>query len=274
MKTRSKKIKINKRKMFFSVSILVLGIILVLIIALFVRNNFKSDGKEEFREEKIILNFEDRINKSLEYKYEDYLTVGWLQVQGTNIDFPVLNFDSANDGDIDVNYLYRSSYYESGENREVIVGHNIINVSSVPIRNMSKLKNFEALMTFTYEDFAKENLYISYTKNGKKELYKIYAAGFYEYVTMNEASLSNLEETKEYIKNAKQESIYDYNVDVNENDKLISLKTCTRYFGLDGKGAFIIDARKVREDEEIIRYEVKTNKNYNQLSDGVSNENL
>ena len=63
-------------------------------------------------------------------------------------------------------------------------------------------------------------------------------------------------------------------MDVNENDKLVSLKTCTRYFGLNDRNAFIIDARKVRKNEEIVKYEVKTNENYSKLADGVSNEGV
>ena len=271
---KNKKIKINKKRIIA----IIISILIIVIVAIFI--TFITDklvgGKAstEFKEEKITLDFKDRNENSISYQYEDYLTVGWLQVQGTNIDFPVLNSQAASIEDVDINYLYRSSYYESGENREVILGHNIINVSSNPIRNMASLKDFEGLLVFTYDDFAKENLYISYTKDGVTELYKIYAIGFYDYISSEELGFDNDEDIKNYIKEAKKESIYDYNVDVNENDKLISLKTCTRYFGLNDRNAFIIDARKVRENEEIIKYEVKTNENYSKLADGVSNEGV
>lgn len=271
---KKKNIKINKKRIMTVVISFLIIVILVVLITIITDKLIGDKASIAFKEEKITLDFKDRNENSISYQYEDYLTVGWLQVQGTNIDFPVLNSDVAGIGDVDINYLYRSSYYESGKNREVILGHNIINVSSNPIREMASLKDFEGLLVFTYDDFAKENLYISYTKDGVTELYKIYAIGFYDYVSSDENGFDTDEDIKNYIKKAKKESIYDYNVDVNENDKLISLKTCTRYFGLNDRNAFIIDARKVRENEEIVKYEVKTNKNYSKLADGVSNEGL
>ena len=56
--------------------------------------------------------------------------------------------------------------------------------------------------------------------------------------------------------------IYNYDIDVNSKDKIISLITCTRYFGLYGKTQFRVDARMVRENEKIVKYKIETNQNY------------
>ena len=72
----------------------------------------------------------------------------------------------------------------------------------------------------------------------------------------------NKEETETYIKQAKENSLYDYDVDVNGNDKIISLVTCTRYFGIDGPTQFRVDLRKVRDDEKITKSKVTTTDNY------------
>ena len=72
--------------------------------------------------------------------------------------------------------------------------------------------------------------------------------------------------TDNYIKEAKEDSIYDYDVDVNSSDEIISLITCTRYFGLNGKTQFRVDARKLRENEKIEKYSVSTNQNYDELN--------
>ena len=250
--------------MLIAGSLLVIVVLAVAVIYFSIENNkFNKD---------ITLTFNDRTQDSLEFKHEDFYTVGWIQVQGTNIDMPVINgFDYGDDGISD--YAWRSSEYDTDETREVISGHNIINVSSTPIRDMSMLNYFEGLMAFTYYDFAQDNLYISYTKEGKEELYKIYAIGFYDYAGNNDRSMSNPEQIKEYIASVRNNSIYDYDIEVDENDELITIKTCTRYFGAFEKQLFVIDARKVRDNEEIEKYKVKKSKNFDMLSEGVTTEN-
>lgn len=261
----------NKRRLII---IVVLFIILIVGIILFL---IKPNSKEinAFVSKKVELNFKDRKNDSLNYSYDDdHLTVGWLQVQGTNIDYPIFNIGDEYPDALGGAFGWRSSCYQSGDNVESIGGHNVINVSSNPVRDMDTLTNFEALLVFTYEDFAKDNLYISYTKNGETNIYKIFAAGFNYRFIENECSIpyKNKDNIEEFIKNAKNNSIYDYNVDVNSDDEIISLNTCTRYFGKDGKDLFIINARKLRKDEEIKTYEVSTNDNYKELAKGVGKE--
>ena len=262
-KAKSKKQNI-KKQMLIAGSLLVIVVLAVAVIYFSIENNkFNKD---------ITLTFNDRTQDSLEFKHEDFYTVGWIQVQGTNIDMPVINgFDYGDDGISD--YAWRSSEYDTDETREVISGHNIINVSSTPIRDMRMLNYFEGLMAFTYYDFAQDNLYISYTKEGKEELYKIYAIGFYDYAGNNDRSMSNPEQIKEYIASVRNNSIYDYDIEVDENDELITIKTCTRYFGAFEKQLFVIDARKVRDNEEIEKYKVKKSKNFDMLSEGVTTEN-
>ena len=254
-----------KTRMVFILAII---IVLILIVTYALINNY-SDTKVE----KINLSFKNRIDDFNKFQYENYIKIGWIQVQGTNIDYPVLNFNA---GEIDaslLNYSWQSPYYFIGENREVLMGHNVINVSSTPIRDMSILNSFEGLMAFVYDDFASNNLYINYTKNGKTELYKIYAVGFYDYYSDSAESFTDDKLIKEYITKVKKNSLYDYDVDVKSDDELITLKTCTRYFGLNEKQELWVDARKVREGEDIIKYKVKKNDNYKIISLGVGKEN-
>lgn len=263
--------KINKKKFIIACLICITFILVVVFSIIKAKPIIKL--KSNFKSEKVNLQFKDRTTDLANYQYKNYLTIGWLQVQGTNIDYPILSSNAANDEDVTKNYGWRSPYYQSNENREVLLGHNIINVSSIPIRDMSVLNNFEGLMAFTYDDFAKKNLYISYTKNNETSIYKIYAVGFYVYESTSDTGYTDKEEITSYINKTRKNSIYDYDVDVTAEDELLTLKTCTRYFGIEGKRAFTIDARKIRENEDTITYEVKTNNNYQELSKGVSNEN-
>ncbi len=250
--------------------IILLIIVIAIVVVICVVN---SNHKSKFVEKPMKLNFEDRVATLANYKYENYLVAGWLQVQGTNIDYPILTGAVSAISPTSLNFGWRSPTYISGENREVLIGHNIVNVSSTPIRDMTNLNNFEGLMAFTYDDFAKNNLYISYTKGNDTELYKIYAIGFYDYYSDGAESFDSKKEVKEYIDKVRKNSIYDYDIDVNSDDYLITVKTCTRYFGSNEKQQIYIDARRVRDNEEITTYQVKTNDNYKILSKGITNDN-
>lgn len=251
--------KIKKR-------VLVLGILLLFLIIISVVVILNSDSNSEKKKEPVVmeLDFESRITQLKEFNSGEYYKIGWLQVQGTNIDLPIIDFTS-NSNDLDYSFAWRSPFYETGQNREVLIGHNILNVSSTPMLSNENLQDFESLMSFSYAEFAENNLYIQYTKDGKEELYLIYAIGFYDYDYDRAEGMTDLEEIAAYIKTVKKNSIYDYDIDVNENDQLLTVKTCTRYFGANEKQQFIVDARKVREDEKTIKYEVSTNKNFEDL---------
>ena len=187
-----------------------------------------------------------------------------LQVQGTNVDFPILDF-SASEGDLVYSFGWRSPFYQTDENREVLIGHNVLNVSSTPMLSNENLQDFESLMSFSYAEFAKNNLYIKYTSDGKEELYLIYAIGFYDYDYDRAEGLTDSDEISDYIEFVRKSSIYDYDIDVTNDDKLLTVKTCTRYFGKNEKQQFQIDARKVRKNEKTIKYDVNTNKIFEDL---------
>lgn len=196
---------------------------------------------------------------------EDTETLGWISVQGTDIDYPVV-YETAQVYVGLKDYLWLSNRYIEGNNRIPIYGHNVKNVSNKPLMRDKENVRFEQLLSFVYYDFAKENLYIQYSQNGNDQLYKIYAIGFYNKDEEEGYSLDNSKEVREYIDEVKENSIYDYSVDVNEDDFLISLITCTRFFGASEKTTFKIDARKVRDGEKINKYGVQKNKNYDILN--------
>lgn len=246
--------KVKKRKLKIKFLIILLLVILVLFIGLFIFYKMLANKNVYYK-------VDSRVKIAEKTKIEDSNTVGWIRVQGTNIDYPIIEeTDGAYYSGID--YIWRANVYVPNENRVAIYGHNILNVSSSPLINASGHKRFEPLMGFVYEDFAKENLYIQYTHDGKDYLYKIYAVSFLYANEENGKSINDSNEIEKYIKNARDNSIYDYDVDVNSDDNLISLITCTRYFGLNGKTTFRVDAREVRKNENIKSYSVEINQNY------------
>ncbi len=241
-----KKYKIKPR--FFILIVL----ILILIIAFFLIKNKETANYYP------VSSRIDSVNKT---KIADAKTIGWIRVQGTDIDYPIIRETNAayNSG---TDYLWEPNNSLDNENRKTIYGHNLLNISSKPLVRDPSHTRFEQLMSFVYENFAKDNLYLQYTSGGKEYIYKIYAVSFLSKEDETGASIKNKTKLQDYIEEAKKVSLYDYNVKVSSNDKLISLITCTRYFGISDKTQFRIDARQVRKNEKVIKYTVETNQNY------------
>lgn len=259
------KYEINKKR-------LIMGICLVLILLFSIIIVIKILTKEKLEEINVI--FPSRIEKLEKLDTGGLTKYGWLQVQGTLIDVPII-MPVANDNDVDFDYGWISTASVGYKTRQVLVGHNVLNVSNTPMVNNEIFTSFEDLMAFVYYDFAKENLYLSYTEYGEDKIYVIYSIGFYDYGYDQEQGLSEKDDIKNYIKEVKENSIYKYGVDINENDNLLTVKTCTRYFGLDTKQQLVIDARELREDEKIYKYSVKKTKLYKEykLSDHYTKNN-
>lgn len=244
--------------------LILISLIIVLVIGgVLIFFFFNNDKEEKFAP--ITLNFEDRTSQLEKFELEDAIKVGWIQVQGTNIDSPVVIKGVDVAASHDTEYAWRSYNYDSDENREVISGHNYLNVSSNPSTKMDELSYFEGLMAYVYPDFAIENQYISYLKDGKEELYVIYAVGFYDNYYDYGESFSNTKLVDKYIQEVRDNSLYDYDIEVTNEDELLTLKTCTRYFGSSKLQQFFVDARKVREDEEIVKYSISTTDKYKEL---------
>ena len=148
------------------------------------------------------------------------------------------------------------------EGGNYIMGHNIMNLSQNPKITYKDHVRFEQLMSFTYLDFAKENEYVQFTIDGKDYLFKIFSVSYpdtFDVVSYNDPNLTE-KDVKKFVNNSLKNSIYDYDIDVNENDTIISLITCTRMFYHEKD--FVVDARLVREGESTGKYKVEKNKNY------------
>lgn len=205
--------------------------------------------------------------------------VGWVTVEGTNIDLPIVqDSDILNMKDRDYDYISIYSIPGNDSNHVSLISHNIRNVSRKPILNDNTMKGFEQLVSFIYPSFVKENQYIAYTdRYGNQSMYKIYAVALINY--SQAASYKNVytdKEQEEYIEKSKKESMYDIDTDVVKEDKLISLLTCTRFYGAKEVYSFRVDARELRSDEKQELSKVKTNKNYEKIEkcmkEGDTNE--
>lgn len=238
----------------------VIGLIIFLVIRIMNSNinYYKIDSRvKEIKNEKPIEN-------------TGFKTIGWLKIQGTDIDLPIVYSDIRNESfPVQLesfawarkNFDKESTYYD-------ITGHNIFNLSSTPKIKSESFNRFEQLMAFVYYDFAKENEYIQLTVDDKDYVFKIFSTGFIDkgttsfFPTKSDASKNDI---KKIIEIFEKNSLYKYDLDVNANDKIISLSTCTRFYGTDANIEFYVVGRLVREDEKINHYKVTKNKEYKKI---------
>lgn len=160
---------------------------------------------------------------------ENNSTVGWIKVYNTNIDYPVVQHT---DNDFYLTHSFNKSYNSAGwifadyrndmtnfDNNTVIYGHNRRNASM-----FSTLNNI--LEEYWYTN--PENKYVYfYTPNGTMiyeifSVYKIEAESYY--LT---TSFANNSEYLNFLDKLKNRSIYNFGIRLNENDKIITLSTCS-----------------------------------------------
>lgn len=210
-------------------------------------------------------------NKEIEKakkKYKDENIVGWIRVQGTDIDYPIITKSESMDASFVDNLEYSWVNVEPKKvtNYLMVLGHNIRNVSSNPVIGSKDMKQFEQLMSYIYYDFNEDNKYIQFTIDGKEYLYQIFAVALVNSEELdydvNSYSKSKL---KKYIQNAKEESYFDYDVEVDENDKIISLVTCTRFEGRLDRD-FKIDAKLINSRKGY-NYKVSKKDNYKEIEE-------
>ena len=205
--------------------------------------------------------------KEVQKKNPKYDILGWLIVQGTNIDFPIVY----NDGDFPITsvfdeYAWMNNSELKGKNILSIFGHNIMNLSSKPEIASSEHTRFEQLPSFMYSDFAKNNKYIQFTTGDEDRIYKIFSVALVERDSLEPFNIKyNNRELNDYVKKAREDSFYDYDIDVNDSDEIISLTTCTRFNGQTNKYSLSITGRRLRESEKIKDYDMSEKDNYNKI---------
>lgn len=260
-----RKLKLKKRKNQ-RIKTLVLGTGLLICCCLVfsmlavITNKNKEIYKIDSRVEKI------KSEQKKENKTAGYKTIAWLKVQGTTIDAPIIGYENiAAFNSIDKeNYLWNNNNNEKLYNQVSISGHNILNLSSNPEIGLEYFSRFDDLMSFVYEDFAKENKYIQYTIGNQDYIYKIFGVFFEKDYNLDLNYKKNYSEEKmeNYINQIKSSSIYDYEIEVDETDSVITLTTCTRMFGLGDKRQFVVAGRLIRPNEKMDNYEVISNDKY------------
>ena len=211
--------------------------------------NNEADGNTSKNIENNNIETTERMLKVKKLQKENDDIVGWLEIEDTNINYPVLQGD---DNEFYLNRNYKKEKSEKGSifldakynwnipsNNLLIYGHNIINGLM-----------FQDLLKYENQDFYKKHPNIRFTTEKEDKEYEIISVfksrvyykseknvfRYYDFINAKKE-----EDYMEFVKNAKKASIYDTEVTAKYGDELITLVTCS-YHTEDGR--FVVIGRE------------------------------
>lgn len=183
---------------------------------------------------------------SLKQKNKD--TVAYIKVNGTNISYPVVQ---SSDNEFYLKHSFDKSYSTAGwiymdyrnknilnDNNTIIYGHNMLNNTM-----------FSELTKMTDNSFfnTDNNNYLTLITDKKTTLWKIFSVYISNpdtyYLTTNFANKDNY---LNFLNTIKTKSKNNFNVELSENDRILTLSTCTN---LNTK-RLVVHAKLVYEEDK------------------------
>ncbi len=157
---------------------------------------------------------------------------GWIKVNGTQISYPFVQTNN--------NTFYLNHSFDKSENRAGWVfldyRNNIDSLSNknniLYAHNMRTNKMFGSLKNILTNGWLnnKNNHIIELSTMDKKTTWQVFSV--YNIPKTSDyikTSFKNSEDFEEFLTLIKERSIYDFNIDINENDKILTLSTCYSY---------------------------------------------
>ena len=210
------------------------------------------------------------------WKKKNNDVMGWLKIPNTNINYPVVMNDD------NLYYNSKGYYKEPSKNgviwgdcwnktgnssqiskNNIIYGHNWTNVSSNPKIGRAQDVMFGQLTSFHHLGFAQKTPYIHYSTEDEAMTWKVFAAFYTEtpldYLIQNDSTDAYM---RNMINEAKARSLHQYDVKVDENDKILTLITCTRAYGQTANQRFVVMARLMRPGEKIEEVKITAHNNF------------
>lgn len=249
-----KEVKVNIKRMIF---IVLFFITLFLILLYFISDNIDKKenddvlDKVKIDETQISEQKSKRMLQLEELKKQNQDIVAWIEIEGTNINYPVLQ---TTDNEFYMTHNYKKEYSKLGSlfldkdyNWELpstnllIYGHNN--------KNESMLQN---IINYKDESYYKEHPNIKFTTLTEDSEYEIIAAFYSRVYYKSEKNVfryyyfinaNNQEEFDNYINESKKASVYDTGKTAKYGDQLLTLSTCSYH---TENGRFVVVARKIK----------------------------
>lgn len=187
-----------------------------------IKNNIINNDSNNNEENNIIEN-------NIDFDYLNSIntdTIGWIQVDGTNIDYPFLQY---NDNTYYLKHSFDKSYNNAGwifmdyrnnsflDKNTIIYGHGRYDLTM-----FGSLKNI-----LTDEWFNNSNHMIKIITKTNTSIWQVFSV--YRIPTTSDYLQINFDDNDEFINFSKtliNRSYFDFNTSINTNDKILTLSTC------------------------------------------------
>lgn len=211
-----------------------------------VAQNISEDEEEKVESESEENDETERMLQVKELQEQNTDIIGWLEIENTNINYPVLQ------GTDNSYYMTHNYKKENSKNGSIFLDANYNwNIPSNNLliygHNLGNGMMFQELLKYEKESFYQEHPIIRFTTAEEDAEYEIISAFksrvyhkseknvFRYYFFLNNESE---EEYNQFVKNAKNVSLYPIDATANYGDQLITLSTCS-YYVQDGRFAVV-----------------------------------
>lgn len=179
--------------------------------------------------------------------------VAWLEIPGAEVNDNVLQYldnyyyeRRDERGNYNVYGCYFMDYECPMGTRETLANNTVIYGHSAPGDDPDG-QRFSKLFRFAKSKFAKANPCITLSTTEERMTWQIFAIFYtdinFDYIRVHISD----KEMVELANQAKELSIYDYGIEINEGDKLLTLSTCSERYGKDGTHRFVVMAKLLPE---------------------------
>jgi len=233
---------------------------------IFENKQYKRENENLFKGKQIVeikdINVEENgifktgnMLKIEELQKENSDIVGWLEIENTNINYPVLQ---TYNNEFYLTHDYKKKYSKNGSiflDKSVNIDIKSTNFLIYGHRNTAGLM-FEDLIKYKKEEYYKKNPIIKFTTSNEESEYEIISVFLSHVYYKNEKNVfryyyfinaKNEEEFNEYITGVKKNSIYNIEKTAVYGDQLLTLSTC-EYSRKDGRLAIV--AKKIKSSQK------------------------
>lgn len=235
--------------------------LMVLIVIFAVSTYFFVSNQIESREQQEILNDivsvvetesndnDDKLNGYMELKSQNADFIGWIKIDDTNINYPVMQSRTPNFY-LRKNFNKEYSYYGTPYISELCNTEKSDNLI-IYAHNMKNHQMFGDLEKYKSKDFYNSHRYIQFDTLNSKGTYEIISvlkttADDFDY--QNYTDFTDEEQFNTFIDKCKSLSLYDTETNAAYGDRLITLSTC-EYSRKDGRLVVIAKQTEVSNYE-------------------------
>lgn len=174
--------------------------------------------------------------------------IGWLKINNTNIDHPVVQ---GNDNKF---YLKKDFYKKNNNSGSIFIDYKNKIISNSKNRdkniifyghNMKSNTMFAELNKFTNKDFFMKNKYITFntrTENLKFEIFSVYTTKSTE--NYRQINFVREKQHENFLNKTKNNSLFKKNISLTHNDFIITLSTCAYDFD---NSRLVLHAKLIKE---------------------------